>query len=238
MRYTFQQGTAEWHQARLGRITSTAAAALMTKARKAGEVSATAKTEIYRILAERNLRKEYRGAKFQEYLDRNAISSKAIEYGKATEDEARDFYSVNTGYEVQQLGFITPDDEELEPFWGDSPDGVIFDQDHKLVGCIEIKCPKSATFMEYKDAFTPRTEFADSFSAAETLKAVESKYYWQVCNHLAVSGADWCDFIVYDPMLRNGYICRRINREDVASDIEALTQTIKHTIQTIINSEL
>lgn len=226
MRYTTErQGTPEWHALRLGRITSTAAAALMSKAKKAGELSATARKEIYRLKAERNLKKEYKTFLINEYLERVGIKTAALEFGKKTEDEARDFYTANTGYNVTEVAFITPDDDDLEPFWGDSPDGLIFDADHKLVGCIEIKCPNSATFMEY----------SDMFAQGKTLKEIEPKYYWQVLNHLAVSGAEWCDFIVYDPMLKCGYLCHRIKRSDVISDINALKETVKTTIKYLKN---
>ena len=221
MIYTAErQGSAEWHRLRIGRITSTAAAALMTKARKAGEVSATAQKEIYRLRAERRLKKEYLTDLFQEYLDRNAINSKAMEFGKMTENEARLMYQGETLTKVTEVAFIVPDEDDLGDFWGDSPDGVIFDKSHKLVGCIEIKCPKSETFIEY----------SDRFDNGETLKTIEPKYHWQVCNHLAVSGAEWCDFIIYDPMLIDGYKSVRINRADIADDIAALTETVKNTI--------
>lgn len=222
MIFTGEQGTLEWQRKRLGKITSTAAAALMTKGRKAGEMSATAKAEIYRIRAERNLRREYKEGKFQEFLDRTNVFSKAMEFGKATEDEARRRYEMSLNVTVTEIAFITPEDEDLEDYWGDSPDGIVFDDDRRLVGCIEIKCPKPATFMEY----------ATRFSEGETLKQIEPKYWWQVCNHLAVSGADWCDFIIYDPMQKNGYRCVRIDAKDpeTAADIKALTETITSVI--------
>lgn len=227
MRYTnIEQGTPEWHGLRLGRITSTAAAALMSKAKKAGEISATAKAEIYRLKAERNLRKSYRTTLIDEYLERVGVRSAAIDFGKKTEAEARDFYALNTGYEVTEVAFITPEDEDLEPFWGDSPDGLIFDEAHVLTGCIEIKCPKPATFMEY----------SDRLSSGESLKTIEPKYWWQVINHLAISGALWCDFIIYDPMLKNGYKCTRINRADVEADITALTEKVKETIKLLCST--
>lgn len=223
MRYTQQkQGTPEWYALRLGRITSTTAAALMTKGRKAGELSNTAKSELYRIKAERNLRKEFRTSRIDEYIERTGFHTAAIDFGKQTEDEARQFYTLNTGNIVTEIAFITPENEDLEDYWGDSPDGIVFDDDRRLVGCIEIKCPKPATFMEY----------ATRFSEGETLKQIEPKYWWQVCNHLAVSGADWCDFIIYDPMQKNGYRCVREDAKDpeTAADIKALTETITSVI--------
>lgn len=224
---TEEQGSLEWQRLRLGRVTSTAAAALMTKARKEGEISSTAKAEIYRLKAERNLRKVYKNEKLQEYLDRTNVFTKAMEFGKTTEQEARKRYALDfPNVVVTEVAFITAEDEDLEPFWGDSPDGLIFDEAHVLTGCIEIKCPKPATFMEY----------SDRLSSGESLKVIEPKYWWQVINHLAVSGALWCDFIIYDPMIKNGYKCTRINRADVEADITALTEKVKETIKLLCST--
>lgn len=226
MRYTAQkQGSLEWLKLRLGRVTSTTVAALMTKARKSGEISDTAKTEIYRIKAERLLRNEYRNSKFQEYLDRTGVkfNTPAIIWGKYTEDEARNLYKITNCLNdevVQEVEFVTPDDDKLEPYWGDSPDGLVFDKDHKIIGCIEIKCPLSSTFLKY----------LDGFDSGLSLKEVEKKYYWQVLNHLFINKAEWCDFILYDPMLKNGYRVVRINRSEVENDITDMVNTITDII--------
>lgn len=222
-----QQGSLDWHGYRLGRITSTTAAALMTKGR-GGKTSETAMKEIYRLKAEKRLKTEYKKEKLQEYLDRTNINSKAMQFGKATEDEACGYYIGSTGIFMQSVGFVIPewDDEiDLGKYWGDSPDGVYFDDEtHKIMGVLEIKCPNSATWVKY----------ADKFNNGETLKEIEPQYYWQVLNHIAVSGAEWCDFVIYDPMLKDGYKCVRINRAVVAEDISALIDTIKETIKTYL----
>lgn len=221
---SMQQGTLEWHRLRLGRITSSVCAALMTKGKgkNDGELSETAKSELYRLKAERNLKKQYRdlNSGLQAFLDRTNVYSKSMEFGKETEAEARKEYEGETFETVHEVAFLVPEDDELGDFWGDSPDGII-KKDGRIVGCLEIKCPKPATFVEY----------VDRFANGETLKTIEKKYYWQVINHLAVSGAYWCDFIVYDPMQKNGFFCTRINRADVEADISALTEAVKNAIK-------
>lgn len=186
----------------------------MTASRKKGELSSAAKTEFYRILAERNIRKDIfeDDNKFLEYLERVSVSSKAMEFGKFTEAEARAFYELNTGAKVEECGFIISDDEQI---WGDSPDGLIYNGAF-IDGCIEIKCPKPATFQEY----------VSRLNSGETLKDIESKYYWQVVNHLAVSKAEWCDFILYEPMSCNGFKVVRFTAEELSEDISALAAKI------------
>lgn len=211
------QGTADWFKLRLGKVTSTSAHALMTKARTKGEMSSTLKSEFYRIKAERNLTDAVL-ADPTEYLERLAIRSAAMEWGKSLEDEARNTHAIYEGLEPSEVGFVTHD--QYSDFWGDSVDGLLTDTaTGEIVGCMEIKCPKPATFQEYYD----RLIVAD-----EPLKAVEPKYYWQVINHLSVCNfVSFCDFIIFDPMMRNGYAFKRFRREEVLEDIDALTEAVK-----------
>lgn len=214
------QGSLEWHTLRLGRITSTTAHALMSKARKAGEMSSALKTEYYRIKAERNLTEAVL-ADPTEYLERMAIRSAAMEWGKSLEDEARNIHAIYEGLEPSEVGFVTHD--LYSDYWGDSVDGLLTDTaTGEIVGCLEIKCPKTATFQEYYDRL-----IVDK----EPLKAVEPKYYWQVINHLSVCDfVSFCDFVIFDPMHRKGYGYVRFRREDVQEDIDALTEAVKDFI--------
>lgn len=63
-----------------------------------------------------------------------------MEQGKILEEEAIPFYTLETGEVVQQVGFITTDDDMA----GCSPDGLIGDD------CgIEIKCPNITNHLRY-----------------------------------------------------------------------------------------
>lgn len=214
------QGSLEWLRLRLGKITSTSAYALMTKSRTKGEMSSALKTEFYRIKSERNLSDAVLSDP-SDYFERIAVNTAAMKWGKATEDEARNLHSIYEGLEASEVGFVTHD--QYSDYWGDSVDGLLTDTaTGEIVGCMEIKCPKPATFQEYYD----RLIVAD-----EPLKAVEPKYYWQVINHLAVCDfVSFCDFIIFDPMMRNGYAFKRFRREEVQEDINALTEAVKELI--------
>ena len=63
-----------------------------------------------------------------------------MEQGKILEDEARPFYTLTTGEEVQPVGFIISDDGRI----GCSPDGLIGEDSG-----VEIKCPKMETHIRY-----------------------------------------------------------------------------------------
>lgn len=120
------QGSEEWYQLRLGRVT----ASNFSKA-LAGGTGATRKDYMLDLIVE---------------LDRNEaaerIVTQAMQWGTDTEAEAREYYEQLNGVAVDQVGFV-----ERDEFVGASPDGLIGDK-----GMIEIKCPNSRTQVKYKRA--------------------------------------------------------------------------------------
>lgn len=208
-----QQGTYDWFRARLGYITSSMVSKVMlapkaTKSNPTPEAfSDTAKGYLYQVASERNLRQQVidDDTQFEEYLYRVELSNKAIRYGQENEDVARKVYEMRTHTEVAQAGFI------LHPtiaHYGDSPDGIVVDENGKPIGALEIKCPKPDTFMRYKA----------TIHNAEELKAEKPEYYWQCQSHCECNNVQWCDFVFFDKMQRNGFVCLRIerNEEDIA----------------------
>jgi len=101
--------------------------------------------------------------------------------GVLTEPEARAFYTVATGNEVRQVGFVTTEDGRF----GFSPDGLIGEE-----GGLELKCPMPHTHVRYL--------------LEETLP---SEYIGQVHGPLALALLDksmpfrWWDFVSYFPGL-------------------------------------
>lgn len=119
-----EQGSEEWFQNRLGRITGTRFKALM-----AGESTATFKDLITTLTGEilsREIEETYS----------NAI----MERGKELEPIARKEYETIFGTEVKQYGFVLPDEDKFyHDYVGVSPDG------YKL----EIKCPLIKAHLGY-----------------------------------------------------------------------------------------
>lgn len=214
----FGQGTMEWFAARLGYITSSNVHFVMkvpkvTKTNPNPETfSDTTKGYLYKVAAERNLRDSIvQGSKimdpemFEEYLYRVEVSNKAIRYGQENEEIARVAYQRLTKYEVVTMGFQKHPTIER---YGDSPDGVVLDENQKPIGALEIKCPKPDTFMRYKA----------TIHNAEELKEEKPEYYWQCQSHCECLGVQWCDFVFFDKMQKKGFVCIRIerNEEDIA----------------------
>lgn len=131
---TMEQGSPEWFEQRLGRLTASSFGCLMTmprskKDREAGLISKT--TESYLI------------KKVSEVLTGTSkeLKTEALEWGSVTEDEARKMYELENIVKVEQIGFATLKSNSIV---GGSPDGLV---DAK--GMIEIKCPDSDTFTAY-----------------------------------------------------------------------------------------
>jgi predicted phage-related endonuclease len=99
----------------------------------------------------------------------------AMQWGIDTEPLARVAYELSSGNDVEQTGFELH--FELEA--GASPDGLIGED-----GLIEIKCPNSATHIEYLKA-----------------KELPSEYKAQVQGQLWITDRKWCDFVSYDPRM-------------------------------------
>lgn len=121
-----QQRTAEWHAARLGCITSSRVAPVMSTGRSKSEPwSQAAKALAMQLLAE-----TWTGQ------PRLVPTTKAMQWGIDHEDEARRVYEQRRGVIVDQAGWVP---HRREPFVGCSPDGFV-----GLGGLVEIKCPEDS----------------------------------------------------------------------------------------------
>lgn len=119
------QGSEEWFEARLGKVTASKIAAVMASGRD-GKPSAT--------------RANYEAQIVVELLTGRAAESfqnDAMRHGTETEAQARASYTFETGRDVQEVGFVPHPRIAMA---GASPDGLVGDE-----GLVEIKCPNTAT---------------------------------------------------------------------------------------------
>jgi len=168
-----EQRTEEWHLARLGKVTASRVGDVLAKI-KSGE-SASRKNYKMELVVQRLTGQP-----------QESFTNAAMEWGTATEPQARMAYEAHTGLFVEEVGFI--DHPTIEGF-GCSPDGVIGETLHSkhnsvtpMTGLIEIKCPNTATHIE---------------TVLEN--KAPSKYIPQMQCQMAVTGAKWCDFVSFDP---------------------------------------
>lgn len=172
------QGSEEWLAARAGMITASRIADLMAKT-KTGESASRANYRA-QLIAERLTGKP-----------QESFSNAAMQWGTETEPLARSAYELLRGVMVDQVGFVPHPTIELS---GASPDGLIDDD-----GLIEIKCPNTATHIEYAVAGKPPT-----------------KYLLQMLWQMECTGRKWCDFASYDPRMPENMqlFVVRVNRDD------------------------
>jgi len=123
-----EQGTPEWHQLRLGKVTASRVADILART-KTGP-SASRQNYLIELALQRTT-----GIIAESY------SNSAMEWGTQTEPQARVAYEVKSGNFVDQVAFV---DHPSIPWFGCSPDGLVSDS-----GLVEIKCPNSATHWEY-----------------------------------------------------------------------------------------
>ena len=119
-----QQGTDEWFAARLGKVTASRAADVLTKKGSAARSNLSAQLVLERLT---NTKGE-------------SFSSAAMQWGVDQEPFARAAYEAHSGVWVDTVGFVQHPTIERA---GASPDGLVGHD-----GLIEIKCPNTATMID------------------------------------------------------------------------------------------
>jgi hypothetical protein len=154
--------------------------------------------------------------------------SEAMRVGTEREPEARSYYALERGVDVQQVGFCLDDTGRF----GCSPDGLIMPSlpdvscgpghvsgEPMPAGCLELKNPEPKTQVEYllDTAYCPMCKGRSKALAlvdpgpcpqCQTphggigkLPVLPSEYRAQCHGHLIVTGAAWVDFLSYCPGL-------------------------------------
>ena len=170
-----EQGSQEWLALRAGKVTASKAADVMSSITTAGYRNYLADLVVERLTGNKT----------------ESFTNAAMQWGVDQEQLARAEYEVKTGSFVDQIAFVEhPTIVNL----GCSPDGLVGDD-----GLIEIKCPNTATHIDYV-----------------MQDKVPTKYIPQIQCQLAVTGRKWCDFVSFDPRLPDGLqiLIVRLERDD------------------------
>lgn len=214
---TAEQRTLDWYRSRLGVITGSRVGDLIGKG-KGAEFTKTGLDYLTSVAGERLLPDGIAAddVLFELYLDEVNVTSKAMRIGQEREAEARELYCDITGRAVAESGAVS---HPTIAGFASSPDGLVIDPETGAVeGTVEIKCPSPSTFMKY----------LSGVKTPEELKAVNAGYYWQCISHMSVTGARWCDFVVYSP-----YSTLPIVKVRIDADAEALA-----TLETRVKAAL
>lgn len=178
-----QQRTEEWFAARCGKVTAS----------RMKDIIAKSDTAAYRNYQAEIISERLSGRPAESY------SSREMQRGTELEPKARAVYLLETGSDVSETGLI-PHPSIANS--GASPDGLV-DND----GLLEIKCPNTATHIDFLLHRQPKREYI-------------LQMQWQ----MACTGRLWCDFVSYDDRLPepHAYACIRIMRDP--ETIERLEQ--------------
>ena len=172
-----QRNDPAWWAARLGKVTASRVADVIAKTKTgygAGRANYMADLVVERLTGQKA----------------SSFTNAAMEWGTEQEPYARAAYSAKTGILVEEVGFI---DHPTVAMSGASPDGFAEE------GLIEVKCPNTATHLEYVLAELPPL-----------------KYFTQMQGQMACAGKPWCDFVSFDPRLpeRLQLLVIRVPRDD------------------------
>ena len=159
-----EQGTEEWFNARKGIPSASCFNEIITPTTMKPSKS---QTKYINALIAESIQDEHGG---------EGVSTAAMEYGLRVEAEARDFYTLQTGLEVTQVGFCLHDNGRF----GGSPDGLVECPTPPGPGGLELKCPLPKTHIGYLRAGMLPTE-----------------YRCQVHGLMLVTGRTWWDFMSY-----------------------------------------
>ena len=134
-----------------------------------------------------------------ELINLKPFTSRYVEHGikyepVAIEAYERLMYTRKTPVKVLKCGFVVCHDM---PFIGSSPDGRVVDFGcQNNFGLSEVKCPETKFHVTPLDACQDPNFFCEAVNGQCKLKRTHS-YFAQVQGHMGVTGASWCDFIVY-----------------------------------------
>ena len=160
------QGSPEWKQARCGFVTASRMSDVLATIKK-GEAAS---------------RRNYKAELVGETLTGQAAEgyvSKEMRNGAPWTPKPfvyRAAYEFRADVMVEQVGFVVH--PNIQRF-GASPDGLVGPD-----GLVEIKCPNTATHLDWILA-----------------NEVPSEHQWQMVAEMACTGRQWVDFVSFDPRL-------------------------------------
>lgn len=183
-----EQGTPEWHALRCGKATASRIADIMRRT-KSG-VSASRQRYLGELVAERLTGQPASGFKTAD-----------MEWGNATEGQARDAYAFAVNMPLAAVAFV---DHPAIAMAGASPDRFVGED-----GLLEIKCPATHTHI-----------------ATLLGEPIDADYLTQMQWQMACTGRAWCDFVSFDPRLPADMqlFIQRVGRE--AARIDELEKAV------------
>ncbi len=120
----------------------------------------------------------------------------AMERGNELEDSAAFMYAMETGYEVEKIGFVIHSD-----YAGCSPDAFCHSKIPSEKGMAEIKCREDKEYFRLLRG-----------------GKLDTGDIWQMQMQLLICRRDWCDFVAYNPNYKKELIITRVLPDPNAAD--------------------
>ena len=133
-----------------------------------------------------------------EYLSeapRDVYTNPDLERGNLLEAQAREYCSILTGIDYQEIGFV-----EINEHYGISPDGVVFKGD-KIIDSIEIKCHSDKVFLELLLS-----------------EEIDTKYLMQMQMQMLAMETKSCLYFAYNPNIKPYYFMKRVYADKEIQD--------------------
>ena len=193
------QRTEAWFAERAGKVTASRVKDVIAKT-KTGP-SASRKNYLAQLVAERMTGQPA-----------ESFSNAAMQRGIDLEPFARARYEMFRDVLVEEVGFVSHPSIRWS---GASPDGLVSD------GLVEIKCPNTATHIDYMLA-----------------GKVPTKYIPQMVWQMACTGRKWVDFVSFDPRMPEDmqlFIVRLDRNEDQIAEHEAEVKKFLSEVESTIS---
>lgn len=187
-----EQRSEDWFKVRCGKVTASRVADVVARTRTG--YAASRANYMAELIVERLTGRATEG-----------FTNAAMQWGIDNEAAARDAYSARTGELVSEVAFLHHPDI---PMSGASPDGVVGE-----TGLVEIKCPNTATHIDWLFEREP-----------------PQRYFYQMQWQMACASAEFCDWVSYDPRMPDNLqlLIVRIPRDEDA--IKMLELEVKQFI--------
>lgn len=177
-----QSRCVKWHDIRKQRITSSNAHKVLIRKRN------------FQSLANQIL-----NPKLESELPQ--VTKDAFKHGRTYEPVARKQYEEYLKYNLKHDASVRETGIVIQPnfFWlAASPDGLVTDKTEDATGLLEIKCPKSRKNSSPDELINDDKFYVSLVDGKPELKKDHlNGYYSQIQMAMGLSGAPFCDFIVY-----------------------------------------
>ena len=139
----------------------------------------------------------------------------ATEWGTKWEPVAVEYYAERMNTPVEAASFIV-----VSEHYGGSPDGIV-----QPKGIIEVKCPHNSA-NHFKHGL---------IKSDEDFKKKKPDYYYQCMSNMICANADWCDFISFDPRVKDDYVMfvyrLHRNEDEIKNMMDRVKMAVEHMKQ-------